>query len=138
ASSGVFPSDPAAPAAFLPDRRTGSVNKIVLFGIGSSLVVEYEESCRRLGIAVAAGVQNRDGAVYASGRVKVLRPEGVGKSILAVRGICHGGAVRWCRPGFPPGLQGFWGCAGRVSICTRSAGTKGACWNSFSATTTRW
>jgi sugar O-acyltransferase (sialic acid O-acetyltransferase NeuD family) len=32
---------------------------IVLYGVGSPLVVEYEETCRRLGIAVVAAVRNR-------------------------------------------------------------------------------
>jgi sugar O-acyltransferase (sialic acid O-acetyltransferase NeuD family) len=37
------------------------VTSIVLFGVGSSLVVEYVETCNRLGYTVAAGVNNRQG-----------------------------------------------------------------------------
>ena len=38
--------------------------KVVLFGIGSPLVVEYEETCNRLGYTVAAAVRNRPGPVF--------------------------------------------------------------------------
>jgi sugar O-acyltransferase (sialic acid O-acetyltransferase NeuD family) len=37
------------------------VTSIVLFGVGSSLVVEYVETCSRLGYTVAAAVNNRPG-----------------------------------------------------------------------------
>lgn len=37
---------------------------MVLFGAGSPIVVEYLESCRRLGLAVAGVVRNRPGAVH--------------------------------------------------------------------------
>ena len=37
---------------------------IVLFGIGSPLVVEYAETCRRLGYRIVAAVRNRPGAVF--------------------------------------------------------------------------
>ncbi len=40
------------------------MTNIVLFGVGSSLVVEYIETCSRLGYAIAAAVNNREGAVY--------------------------------------------------------------------------
>lgn len=36
----------------------------VLFGIGSPLVVEYVETCRRLGYRIVAAVTNRPGTVY--------------------------------------------------------------------------
>ena len=40
--------------------------RIVLFGIGSSIVVEYEETCRRIGVAIV-GIRNRPGpAAFAS------------------------------------------------------------------------
>jgi len=62
--------------------------EIVLFAVGSPLVVEYEESCRRLGIAIVAGVRNRDGEAYVSDRVKVLRPETLGRDITRVPCLC--------------------------------------------------
>jgi len=37
---------------------------VVLFGIGSSVVVEYAETCRRLGYRIVAAVKNRPGAVF--------------------------------------------------------------------------
>lgn len=44
---------------------------IVLFGAGSAVIVDVEQSCRRLGLAVAAVIRNREGPVFAS------RPEQV-------------------------------------------------------------
>ncbi len=41
------------------------MNAIVLFGIGSPLAVEYEETCRRAGITIVAAVRNRPGPVFA-------------------------------------------------------------------------
>jgi sugar O-acyltransferase (sialic acid O-acetyltransferase NeuD family) len=38
--------------------------RIVLFGVGSPLVADYEETCRRLGVAIAAAVRNRPGETY--------------------------------------------------------------------------
>jgi sugar O-acyltransferase (sialic acid O-acetyltransferase NeuD family) len=37
---------------------------VVLFGIGSSLVVEYAETCRRLGYRIVAAVRNRPDPVF--------------------------------------------------------------------------
>ena len=34
---------------------------LVLFATGSSIAVEYAATCRRLGLAIAAGISNRDG-----------------------------------------------------------------------------
>jgi sugar O-acyltransferase (sialic acid O-acetyltransferase NeuD family) len=48
------------------------VKNLVLFGVGSSLVVEYEETCKRLGCSVVAGVRNRPGPTYLSDRAKVI------------------------------------------------------------------
>jgi sugar O-acyltransferase (sialic acid O-acetyltransferase NeuD family) len=41
-----------------------AARQIVLFGIGSPLVAEYVETCRRLGWLIVAAVKNRDGQVY--------------------------------------------------------------------------
>jgi sugar O-acyltransferase (sialic acid O-acetyltransferase NeuD family) len=46
------------------DSPADTVRQIVLFGIGSPLVVEYVETCRRLGWSIVAAVKNRDGEVY--------------------------------------------------------------------------
>lgn len=37
---------------------------VVLYGIGSPLVVDFEESCARSGVAIAAAVKNVDGPVH--------------------------------------------------------------------------
>jgi sugar O-acyltransferase (sialic acid O-acetyltransferase NeuD family) len=44
---------------------------IVLFGAGSPIIVEFEESCARLGWPIAAVVQNVPGEVYAGGDAPV-------------------------------------------------------------------
>jgi sugar O-acyltransferase (sialic acid O-acetyltransferase NeuD family) len=44
----------------------------VLYGIGSPLVIELEESCARAGVRIAAGVRNVDGAVHTSAEVRVV------------------------------------------------------------------
>jgi sugar O-acyltransferase (sialic acid O-acetyltransferase NeuD family) len=41
-----------------------AARRIVLFGIGSPIVVEYVETCRRLGWSIVAAVKNREGEVY--------------------------------------------------------------------------
>ena len=44
------------------------MTRIVLFGVGSSIVVEYAETCARLGYEIAAAVQNRPGEAWLSDR----------------------------------------------------------------------
>jgi sugar O-acyltransferase (sialic acid O-acetyltransferase NeuD family) len=41
----------------------------VLYGVGSPLVVEYEESCGRLAVEIAGAVKNVDGPVHTISRV---------------------------------------------------------------------
>ena len=55
---------------------------MVLFGAGSPIIVEFEETCRRLGYSVAAAVKNRTGPVYCD-RVVV----DVGDLTPALRGL---------------------------------------------------
>jgi sugar O-acyltransferase (sialic acid O-acetyltransferase NeuD family) len=47
-------------------------SRVVLYGIGSPLVVDAEESCARAGIEIVAGVRNIDGAVHVSESVRIL------------------------------------------------------------------
>lgn len=54
---------------------------VVLFGGGSSMVVEVEESCARLGLDVVAIVQNVEGPVHALARDRVVRVDDVGPSL---------------------------------------------------------
>jgi len=46
--------------------------RVVLYGVGSPLVVDAEESCARAGIEIVAGVHNVDGTVYVSDSVRVI------------------------------------------------------------------
>jgi sugar O-acyltransferase (sialic acid O-acetyltransferase NeuD family) len=41
-----------------------TARRVVLFGIGSPILVEYVETCRRLGWSIVAAVKNRDSEVY--------------------------------------------------------------------------
>jgi sugar O-acyltransferase (sialic acid O-acetyltransferase NeuD family) len=54
---------------------------VVLFGIGSPLVVDFEETCRRGTIGIVAGIRNVDGPVYVSAEVPVLTPAQVAYEI---------------------------------------------------------
>ncbi|MBI4190915.1 MAG: acetyltransferase [Betaproteobacteria bacterium] len=47
---------------------------LVLFAAGSSVIVEVEESCRRLGLEVAAVVRNVPGASFALAADRVIEP----------------------------------------------------------------
>jgi sugar O-acyltransferase (sialic acid O-acetyltransferase NeuD family) len=40
------------------------MSELVLFAVGSSIVVDYEETCARLGIRIAGGIQNVSGEVF--------------------------------------------------------------------------
>jgi sugar O-acyltransferase (sialic acid O-acetyltransferase NeuD family) len=62
------------------------MNDLVLFGVGSPIVVEYEETCRRLGYAIVAGVQNRPGTAYFHGAIVDARA--VPAALLNVGCVC--------------------------------------------------
>jgi hypothetical protein len=64
---------------------------VALFAVGSPIAAEYEETCRRLGIAIVAAVRNRPGPVY------------VGVPVVDVASIRAGDvAARWIVPLFTP------------------------------------
>jgi sugar O-acyltransferase (sialic acid O-acetyltransferase NeuD family) len=48
--------------------------RVVLYGVGSPLVVDAEESCARAGVEIVVGVRNIDGAVYVSDSLRVVSP----------------------------------------------------------------
>ena len=52
--------------------------RILLFAVGSALVVDYEESCARLGINIVAAVKNRPGQDYLVKCGRLVSPEQVG------------------------------------------------------------
>jgi len=49
--------------------------RIVLWGVGSPLVADVEESCARAGVAIAAGVRNVDAPVATTAAVRVIGPD---------------------------------------------------------------
>lgn len=60
----------------------------VLFGTGSSLLVEYVQTCRRLGLTLAAGVSNRDGPSYLPADVGAFVPEEISEALRATPCLC--------------------------------------------------
>jgi sugar O-acyltransferase (sialic acid O-acetyltransferase NeuD family) len=48
--------------------------RIVLYGVGSPLVVDAEESCARAGIPIVAGIRNADAPVHVTSAVRVIAP----------------------------------------------------------------
>jgi sugar O-acyltransferase (sialic acid O-acetyltransferase NeuD family) len=60
-----------AEAAIAPRR---SAQRIVLYGVGSPLIIDAEESCARAGIEIVAGVRNVEGPSYLTAAVRILTP----------------------------------------------------------------
>jgi hypothetical protein len=44
---------------------------VILFGIGSPIVIDYEETLYRTGGSIVAGIQNRDGTTHTSDGIAV-------------------------------------------------------------------
>jgi hypothetical protein len=84
---------------FLAERAGGRADEaipvvvVVLFGIGSALIVEYVETCRRLGYRIVAAVNNRPGPTFFADDEKIV---GVREIAPALRE-----AACWC-PIFTP------------------------------------
>jgi hypothetical protein len=51
-----------------------SDRRIILYGVGSPLVIDAEESCVRARVEVIAGVRNMEGTVYVTSAVRVVTP----------------------------------------------------------------
>ena len=64
------------------------MTSIVLFGVGSSLVVEYAETCSRLGYTIAAAVNNREGTVYFADPSLVYEVADLPAAVVATPCIC--------------------------------------------------
>src|SRR5882724_9049553 len=62
--------------------------RVVLFGVGSPLTVEYVETCRRLGWRIAAAIKNRDGETHFDDLKLVLDASAVGPETLAHACLC--------------------------------------------------
>lgn len=64
------------------------MGSVVLFGIGSAIGVEYAETCKRLGLHVAAAVRNRDGAVFHDDAGAVVDAAGLAPELRALPCFC--------------------------------------------------
>ncbi|MFO1205417.1 MAG: hypothetical protein U1E63_06765 [Burkholderiales bacterium] len=54
---------------------------VILFAVGSSIVVDVEESVHRRGLTIAAGIRNREGPCHLSPGERVLTPEELDASL---------------------------------------------------------
>jgi sugar O-acyltransferase (sialic acid O-acetyltransferase NeuD family) len=61
---------------------------VVLFGIGSPIVAEYVETCRRLGWFLVAAIKNRDGETHFDEHGKILSTDAVDPALRAVPCLC--------------------------------------------------
>ena len=52
-----------------------TARRLVIYGAGAPLAIDAEESCRRLGIEIAAAIRNVAGASYVSERVRVIEAD---------------------------------------------------------------
>jgi len=59
------------------------VKRIVLFGVGSPLMVDVEEACLRDGIEVIAAVRNVDGPAHVSPALRLVKAEELTEADLA-------------------------------------------------------
>lgn len=60
------------------------MREAILFGVGSPILVDYEETLYRLGSSIVAGVKNREGATYLPDRVAVLAPDELDDRIRSI------------------------------------------------------
>jgi sugar O-acyltransferase (sialic acid O-acetyltransferase NeuD family) len=56
---------------------------IVLYGVGSAIVADVEETCARLGLRIAAWVKNVDGPTFESAGRSVVRAEDISEDLAA-------------------------------------------------------
>ena len=67
---------------------TVCMSDLVLFGVGAALIVDYEESCKRLGVTIVAAIQNRDGEVFFSDPARLRSTRDFTPAILATPCLC--------------------------------------------------
>jgi sugar O-acyltransferase (sialic acid O-acetyltransferase NeuD family) len=60
------------------------MERVVLYGVGSPILVDVEETLYRAGVTPVAGVHNIEGRSYLSGGVPVLTPRSLGSDILSL------------------------------------------------------
>jgi sugar O-acyltransferase (sialic acid O-acetyltransferase NeuD family) len=61
---------------------------LVLFATGSSIAVEYAATCRRLGLAIAAGISNREGPSYLPEAVAIVSAAAIPPALLSCPWLC--------------------------------------------------
>lgn len=61
-----------------------TAHRIVLFGVGSPIAIDVEDSCARLGLEIAAGIRNVPGQSYVSDRCRVISVEEIDDDIRAL------------------------------------------------------
>jgi sugar O-acyltransferase (sialic acid O-acetyltransferase NeuD family) len=65
-----------------------ATDALILFATGSSISVEYAATCRRLGVAIAAGISNREGPSYLPETIPILGVADVPADLLSVACLC--------------------------------------------------
>jgi sugar O-acyltransferase (sialic acid O-acetyltransferase NeuD family) len=55
---------------------------VILFGVGSAIVIDFEESLHRARVPLAAGIRNRPGPSYLSEDARTLPPDELGSELL--------------------------------------------------------
>jgi hypothetical protein len=68
--------------------RAMAEGALVLFGTGSSLLVDYVATCRRLGLTLAGGIVNRDGPSYLPADVEAVQATEVPDALLTTPCLC--------------------------------------------------
>jgi len=61
-----------------------AAHRLVIYGAGAPLAIEVEESCRRLGIELAAAIRNLPGECYVSERVRVVEADALSEDLKAL------------------------------------------------------
>src|SRR5579863_8472324 len=64
------------------------MSRLLLFGVGSPLVVEYEETCHRLGLSSPIGIQNQEGEVYLSDLTQLQQCDAIDAELLSHPCLC--------------------------------------------------
>jgi sugar O-acyltransferase (sialic acid O-acetyltransferase NeuD family) len=62
--------------------------RVVLFGIGSPIIAEYVETCRRLGWSIVAAIKNRDGETDFDDHGKIQNVAAVDPALRAFPCLC--------------------------------------------------
>ena len=65
-----------------------SALSVILFGVGSPLIVEHVETCRRRGWSIVAVVKNRDGKVYFDNDGKIFDTNVIDPTLIACPCFC--------------------------------------------------